>query len=138
MYNPKHYDLIKDYIKRFLDETDYITMSDKFGATDTLFEHLFDSIIADNNACLSFTNEEDRVDVNNQGNTILAYGDSEKAYEIVYNEFFNNEFEGKMVDIINEFGSITNVDMAPIYGSCALLKTVYNKNLQIQHRYRKN
>lgn len=130
MYNPKHYDLIKDYIKRFLDETDYITISEKFGASDSLFENLLDSIITDNNASLSSTNKEDRdsVDVNNQGNTILAYGDSKKAYEIVYNEFFNNEDKEKMPDIINEFGSITNVDMAPIYGSCALLKTVYNKS----------
>ena len=124
MYNPKHYDLIKDYIKQFLDEIDYITVSSKFGATDSLFEHLLDSIITDNNASLNSTN----IDVNNQGNTMLAYGDSEKAYEIVYNEFFNNGYEEKMVDIVNEFGSITNVDMAPIYGSCALLKTEYNKN----------
>lgn len=125
MYNPKHYDLIKDYIKRFLDETDYITISEKFGASDSLFEHLIDSIITDNNTSLNSTNEEDKIDVNNQGNTILAYGDSKKAYEIVYNEFFNNEDAGKMPDIINEFGSITNIDMVPIYGSCALLKTVY-------------
>ena len=124
MYNPNHYDLIKDYIKQFLDETDYITVSTKFGATDSLFEHLLDSIITDNNASLSSAN----IDVNNQGNTMLAYGDSKKAYEIVYNEFFNNEDVGKLVDIVNEFGSITNIDMTPIYGSCALLKTVYNES----------
>lgn len=129
MYNPKHYDLIKDYIKRFLDETDYITISEKFGATDTLFEHLFDSIIADNNACLSST---DMVDVNNQGNTMLAYVDSKKAYEIVYNEFFNNEDVEKLVSVVNEFGSITNVDIVPIYGSCGLLKTVSKGNGEIK------
>lgn len=128
MYNPNHYDLIKDYIKRFLDETDYITTSEKFGASDTLFEHLLDSIITDNNISLNSVNEEDRVDVNNQGNTLLAYGDSKKAYEIVYNEFFNNSNPEKLASVINEFGSITNIDMVPIYGSCGLLKTVYNTN----------
>lgn len=132
MYNPTHYDLIKDYIKRFLDETDYITISEKFGATDTLFENLFDSIITDNNASLCSTNEKDRVDVNNQGNTMLAYGDSKKAYEIVYNEFFNNEDAEKLASVVNEFGSITNVDLAPIYGSCGLLKTVCKSNGEIK------
>ena len=126
MYNPKHYDLIKDHIKKFLDETEYITVSEKFGATDTLFEHLLSSIITDNNASLSSTNKEDIVDVNNQGNTMLAYGDSKKAYEIVYNEFFNGENTENLASVINEFGAITNIDMVPIYGSCGLLKTVYN------------
>jgi hypothetical protein len=129
MYNPNHYDLIKDHIKCFLDETDYITTSEKFGAQDTLFEHLLDSIITDNNISLSSVNDEDeKIDVNNQGNTMLAYGDSKKAYEIVYTEFFNNKEIGQLVEVINEFGSITNIDMVPIYGSCGLLKTVYKSN----------
>jgi hypothetical protein len=131
MYNPKHYDLIKDYIKRFLDETDYITISDKFGASDSLFENLLDSIITDNNMTLKSYDEDKSICVNNQGNTLLAYGDSKKAYEIVYNEFFNDKNAEKLLEVANEFASITNVELAPIYGSCGILKTVYNSKLQL-------
>jgi hypothetical protein len=131
MYNPKHYDLIKDYIKRFLDETDYITISDKFGAPDSLFEDLLDLIITDNNMNLKTTDEDESICVNNQGNTLLAYGDSKKAYEIVYNEFFNDKNAEKLLPVANEFASITNVDMAPIYGSCGILKTVYDNGLKL-------
>ena len=127
MNNPNHTDLIKDNIKKFINKADYITISDKFGTIDTLFENMLETIIIDNNE--ESCNEKHDIGVNNQGNTLLSYCDSSIAYEIIYTEFFNNEITNDENN--NQFASISNIELAPIYGSCGILKTVYNNGLQL-------
>lgn len=127
MNNPDHTDLIKDNIKKFINKADYITISDKFGTTETLFEDMLETIIIDNNE--ESCNEKHDIGVNNQGNTLLSYCDSSIAYEIIYTEFFNSEITNDENN--NQFASISNIELAPIYGSCGILKTVYNNGLQL-------
>jgi hypothetical protein len=127
MNNPNHTDLIKDNIKKFINKADYITISDKFGTTDTLFENMLETIIIDNNE--ESCNEKHDIGVNNQGNTLLSYCDSSIAYEIIYTEFFNSEITNDENN--NQFASISNIELSPIYGSCGILKTVYNNGLQL-------
>jgi hypothetical protein len=59
-----------------------------------------------------------------QGNTMIVYSDMNEMIEILFIEKDENFEDSEL----NEFASISNYDLQPIYNSCALFKTNYKDN----------
>jgi hypothetical protein len=64
-----------------------------------------------------------------QGNTLIVYSDMNEMIEILFIEKDENFEDCEL----NEFASISNYDLQPIYNCCALFKTSY-KNNQIKNK----
>jgi hypothetical protein len=59
-----------------------------------------------------------------QGNTIIVYSDINEMIEVLFIEKDENFEDCEL----NEFASISNYDLQPIYNCCALFKTNYRDN----------
>ena len=59
---------------------------------------------------------------NFQGNTILLYANDDYMYELIHMDDLT--IIQKDEDL-NEFGTISNIDLCPIYYDCAIIKTSY-------------
>lgn len=114
MDNPNHKESIKYEIKN-LAKTYYnkkmITISNIFDTSDATLEDLMINITGE-------TNEDQNV----QGNTLLAYANSNFMYEVVFMEQLGIT---KSDDDLNQLSSIGNIELAPIYGQTAIVKTSY-------------
>ena len=62
------------------------------------------------------------VDESLQGNTLLMFADSESMYEVVFMEQVGIT---KSDDDLNQLASISNIELAPIYGNVAIVKSSY-------------
>lgn len=117
MDNPNHKEEIKYKIKKLI--TSYfgniVTISNTFSTSNDNLEDLMVEII---------NNEEDE---NIQGNTLLMFADNDSMYEIVFMEQIGIEKSDKE---LNQIASISNIELAPIYGNAAIVKSSYqNGNL---------
>ena len=61
-----------------------------------------------------------------QGNTLLMFANSNFMYEVVFMEQLGFN---KSDDELNQFASITNIELAPIYGNVAIIKTGYSNGI---------
>ena len=111
MYNQEHDYKIKDYIKKKINSEKYISLSEKIVGTDDIVSDLI----------LKITNEANMTDL--QGNTILMFADSKQMYEMFYMENLVKSFEDTE---LNEFGSISNIQLQPVYWGCGVFKTTYS------------
>jgi hypothetical protein len=62
-----------------------------------------------------------------QGNTLLLYSDNEIMYEVVFLENRKDQSD----ENLNVFCSIANIELHPIYGKCAIIKTGINGSVLI-------
>jgi hypothetical protein len=122
MDNPNNNVLIQYHIKKLAEtyiNNNKITISNTFSSTDEILEDL---IIEINEK----TNQLDDNDV--QGNTLLIFANNDYMYEIIFMEKIGVEIRDTK---LNQFGTISNIELAPIYGSLAIVKSSYsNGNLK--------
>jgi hypothetical protein len=113
MLNPNHEDKIKYLIGDLIKNNKEIEFADKnTNDINDIIGEVLEKLISKN------TQEE------SQGNTLIIYSDINEMIEIIFIEKDEN-FEDSE---INEFASISNYDLQPIYNSCALFKTSYKNN----------
>ena len=68
---------------------------------------------------------EDVLDSNIQGNTMTSHAFDDDLYEFVYMEDLVDK-SGYQDKNLNQLASTTNNELEPIYGDCALVRTIYN------------
>jgi len=102
--------ILKDFVKKFEKKSIIYKNVDK---EKTLIEDIIEN----------FLEEEDEYET--QGNTILCQIYENFMYEIIYSENLDNSII-KKDENLNEFLSICNINMEPIYKSGVLIKTIYN------------
>jgi hypothetical protein len=118
MDRPNDKDNIKYQIQKLLNsyfDKKNISLSNIF---DTTEETLSDFMC-------NITNDEEE---NLQGNTLLMYANSNAMYEIVFMEQLNIN---KNDDELNQFSAIGNIELSPIYGNTAIIKSSYNEKTLI-------
>jgi hypothetical protein len=112
MDNPNHKEEIKYKIKNLttLYFGNIISISNKFSTSDEALEDLM----------IEITNNEE--DERLQGNTLLIFADNESMYEIVFMENLGIEY---LDNDLNQLASISNIELAPIYGNVSIVKSSY-------------
>lgn len=103
---------VKDYIKKKINSEKYFKISDTFSDSDEMISDLI----------LKITQEANTTNL--QGNTILMNANSTEMYEIFYMENLLKSVSTSDSDL-NEYGSISNIQMEPIYWGCGIFKTTY-------------
>lgn len=123
MTKEQHTNKIKYKIEKLVEEyidKNKIKVSDKFDNTEKLLEDLM----------LNITEEKERNDENEenekQGNTLLMYANENEMYECVFMEIFTKQ---QNENELNQIGSISNIELSPIYGPIGIIKSSYkNRN----------
>ena len=112
MDNPNHKDSIKYKIKTLAVSylNNKISISNNFSTSNESLEDLMVEITGNS------------VDESLQGNTLLMFADSESMYEVVFMEQVGIT---KSDDDLNQLASISNIELAPIYGNVAIVKSSY-------------
>jgi hypothetical protein len=121
MDNYNHSETIKYKIKKLVTSylNDKIKLSNGYTTNEESFENLMLEITQ---------NTDDNLDDNLQGNTLLTYADENSMYEIVFMEDLITE---KTETELNQIASISNIELAPIYGNIAIVKTCYEKGKMV-------
>lgn len=97
-----------------IDKDKYIGKTDK----DFTPNDLLEQIIVD----ITETNKNENI----QGNTLLLYANNKYSFEVIYMENLIDEQEDSN---INQFLSITNINLEPIYFDGGIIKTNYETNV---------
>jgi hypothetical protein len=110
MDNPQHKTSIKYKIEKLIKSylENKVSISNNFETSEQNLEEIMLSIT---------TNSEDE-----QGNTLLMFANSNYMYEVIFMEKLGIEISD---DELNQLVSISNVELSPIYGNCAIVKTSY-------------
>jgi len=106
MINLDNKDLITYHIEMYIKNSNYINYSNTFDDPDKLFDDICKNLLD--------TNKEEL-------NTIFIYSNEEFVYEMVYFEYVDNKEYDE--DDFNQFASISNIQLLPIYHKCAIMKT---------------
>ncbi len=113
MLNPNHEDKIRYLIGDLIKNSKEIEFTEKeTNDINDIISEVFEILISKN------TQEE------SQGNTLIVYSDINEMIEIIFIEKDENFEDNEL----NEFASISNYDLQPIYNCCALFKTSYKNN----------
>ena len=113
MSNPNHEDKIKYLIDKTIKNNKDINFYEKkCNSINDIFGEIIEELLNDN------PQEE------SQGNTVLLYSDINEMFELVFIEK-DVDFDDKE---LNQFASISNYELKPIYNSCAIFKTGYKNN----------
>lgn len=112
MDNPNHKDSIKYKIKKLVKMyfNDKISISNTFSTSNESLEDFMIQIT------------ENSEDDNLQGNTLLMFADENSMYEVVFMEQVGIN---KSDTELNQIASISNIELAPIYGNVSIVKTSY-------------
>ena len=106
MNNLDHHDMIKFHIEKYIEKINYIKMGEYCDTPEERLNKIMEDL-------------SDNTGEHMEGNTLLVYSDDKIMYEIVFLENSKNQ-----TDInLNDFGSITNIELYPIYGDCVIIKT---------------
>jgi hypothetical protein len=113
MDNPNHRETIKYKIKTLAKSylNNKISISNTFSTSNESLEDLMVEITG---------NETDE---SLQGNTLLMFADSESMYEVIFMEQISIT---KSDTELNQLASISNIELAPIYGNVSIVKTCYS------------
>ncbi len=117
MNNPNDNDKVFDKLTNLIKKSKFIELKGNEKDTNSLLEEIMIGITTDNKS------------ENIQGNTLLLYGNDEAYYEVIYME--NLIEKKKNNDDLNQFCSMSNTLLEPIYGDCAIVKTGLEKDKHI-------
>jgi hypothetical protein len=117
MNDPNQNEKVFYHIKKLISKSKFIELRGNENDTNSLLEEIMLGITEDNKS------EEI------QGNTLLVYGDDDAYYEVIYMENLINTKRNN--DELNEFGSLSNISLEPIYWDCAIVKTGFKNNQTI-------
>ena len=121
MNHPEHREMVKFHIQKHIEKINYIQIGEKYNSP----EERIDKIMEDfSENCPEKMN----------GNTLLLYSDDKIMYEVLFLENSINQID----ENLNDFGSITNIELYPIYGDCAIIKTSIDKDILINEIIYKN
>ena len=118
MNTNEHNDKIKYFIEKKIFNSSYIQLSSEFNNQDVLLENIINNIV------------EETSNKNLQGNTLLMWADDNEMYELFYMEDLTKSAVFEQSEL-NEFGSLTNIFLQPVYWGCGILKTTYNSGCYI-------
>lgn len=112
MDNPNHKSSIKYKIKTLVKSyfNNKISISNTFSTSNESLEDLMVEITG---------NSEDE---SLQGNTLLMFANNESMYEVVFMEQLGIT---KSDSDLNQLASISNIELAPIYGNVSIVKSSY-------------
>ena len=113
MNNKDHYDKIKYRINKHINLHKSIILSEEFDKQEDMFEELM----------VKITNNSE--DPNIQGNTIFAFASDDDLYELVYMEDLVTQAHATDANL-NQLASMSNNDLEPLFGSCGLIRTIYD------------
>lgn len=111
MNDKEHNEKIKYYIEKKISNSNFISLSDVYDSNDDIISDLI----------LKITQNETR---KLQGNTVLMFADSNSMYELFHMEDLTTKISDSE---LNEFGSISNIHLIPVYWGCGIFKTSYIK-----------
>lgn len=114
MNNQEHNWKIKNYLKKKINSSEFVEISNNFSTQEELMEDLI----------LKITSQTSNSNL--QGNTLMMYADDESLYELFYMEDLTCSISP---DDLNEFGSITNIFLQPVCWTCGIFKTTYKSNI---------
>jgi hypothetical protein len=103
---------IREYIKNFEKKN---VIYNKVEENENIVEDIINKFI------------EEEEEYETQGNTILCQIYNNYMYEIIYAENLDNKIK-KKDENLNEYLSLCNINMEPIYKSGVIIKTVYKDN----------
>ena len=109
MNNPDNNEMVKFHMEKYIEKIDYIKISEKFETPEDRIDNIMNAF-------------SDGPEEHMDGNTLLLYSDDEIMYEVLFLENRKNQDD----ENINDFGSITNIELHPIFGDCAIIKTGIN------------
>ena len=109
MNNLEHHDMVKFHINKYIEKINYIKMGKYCDTAEDRLNNIMEDLSYD--GC-------DHM----EGDTLLLYSDDKIMYEVIFLE--NNK--NKIDENLNDFGSITNIELYPIYGDCVIIKTRIN------------
>lgn len=112
----EHNDKIKTYLEKKINSSDFIKISDKFTNINDLMEDLILKI------------EISAPNFKLQGNTLLMFADDNAMYELFYMEDLTQTVPS---DYLNEFGSLSNIFLQPVYWTCGIFKSLYGDDGKI-------
>jgi hypothetical protein len=110
MNNKEHNEKIKTYIEKKILKSDFIKLSENFTTKNDIISDVIINITSD------VQNE------NLQGNTVIMFGNDNEMYELFHMEDLTKSHSD---DDLNEFGSISNIDLLPIYWGSGIFKSKY-------------
>lgn len=116
MNKPEHNDKIKTYLEKKINSSDFVKISKKFTNNNDLMEDLILKI------------ESGAANFKLQGNTLLMFADDSSMYELFYMEDLTQPIPSNW---LNEFGSLTNIFLQPVYWTCGIFKSSYSKDGKI-------
>jgi hypothetical protein len=114
MSNPEHSDKIKNWIKKKIGSSNYTELSEFFSSKEGIIEDVIIKITGE------AKNE------NLQGNTVIMFADDNNMYELFHMEDLTKSHPDEE---LNEFGSISNIHLQPVYWACAIFKTNYSNGV---------
>ena len=114
MNNFEHNDKIQTWIKKKITSSDFVELSDKFDSKEAIIEDVI----------LKITGEAQNTNL--QGNTVLMFADDNNMYELFHMEDLTKSHPD---DDLNEFGSISNIHLQPVYWACGIFKTNYSNGV---------
>ena len=107
-------DKIKNHIEKKIKKDKYICLSNNFTSTDEIMSELILQITS------SASND------NLQGNTVLMFADPNEMYELFHMDDLTKKYPESE---LNEFGSISNIHLLPVYWGCGIFKSVYSNGV---------
>lgn len=116
MFNSEHNTKIKTWIEKKILSSSYIKLSESFDNKEDIISDIILKISTDES-------EVNIVKENLQGNTIIMFADDNEMYELFYLEDLTKTHQDSD---LNEFGSITNIHLQPVYWGCGIFKTCYS------------
>lgn len=101
-------------IKKLINKNDDFSISMEFNNKNDFLEDLMFNITKDDNGKY-------------QGNTILLYANDDYMYELIHMDDLT--IKDQLDDNLNQFGTISNIDLIPIYYDCVIIKTTYKNKI---------
>ena len=117
MFNNEHNDKIKNYIENKIKKSNFIKLSENFSTKEDIISDVIINITSD------VKNND-----NLQGNTVIMFANDNEMYELFHMEDLTKSHSD---DDLNEFGSISNIHLLPIYWGCGIFKSTFlNGNIK--------
>ena len=114
MHNIDNNEKIIYLISKMIEKSNIIEISDKFNSQDNLLEDIIEKTTLNS-------------EYNLQGNTILLFSDDKNMYEVLYSEDLTSNI--KKDDDLNNFLSISNILLEPIYWDCGVFKSNFEDGI---------
>lgn len=114
MFNKDHNDKIKYYLEKKITNSKFINESNIFDSNNEIMNDLILKITS------KISND------NLQGNTVLMFASPDEMYELFHMEDLITKINDEE---LNEFASISNIHLLPVFLSCGIFKSTYLTNV---------